>query len=345
MRRALLAWYHRGHRDLPWRRARDPYAIWVSEIMLQQTRVETVTPYYQRWMGRFPTVAALAEAPLDDVLTHWAGLGYYARARNLHAAAREIVARYHGHFPDDAQSVRALPGIGRYTAGAILSIAFGRAEPILDGNVARVLSRVFFVEEPGKQNQKLWALAAELVPADGAGDFNQAMMELGATVCTPRAPACLACPLRGICEAQRRGRAEALPPSRKKTPTRTVQQVTVLIERRRRWLLVRRPAAGLWGGLWEPPTGELAPDERPAEGAARMVQHSTGLRVDSVELIREFDHVLTHRRMSFHAFRARAEGRVRLTDYEAARWLPVGSAARDVGVAAWAARLLDGATP
>jgi A/G-specific adenine glycosylase len=344
IRRALLAWYSRGHRDLPWRHKRNPYGIWVSEIMLQQTRVETVTPYYQRWMARFPTVAALAQAPLDDVLSHWAGLGYYARARNLHAAAREIVARYHGRFPDDAEAVRALPGIGRYTAGAILSIAFGRPEPILDGNVARVLSRVFFVEDPGKQNQRLWALAAELVPPDGAGDFNQAMMELGATVCTPRAPGCLACPLRGICAAQQKGMAEALPPSRKKTPSRTVHQVTVLIERRRRLLLLRRPAAGLWGGLWEPPTGELAAGERPDEGAARMVHHSTGLRLDSVELIREFDHVLTHRRMSFHAFRARAEGRVHLTDYEAARWLPPATAARDVGVAAWAQRLLDGAT-
>jgi A/G-specific adenine glycosylase len=340
---ALLAWYRRGHRDLPWRRSPlsdDPYAIWVSEIMLQQTRVETVTPYFERWMRRFPTVKELARAPLDDVLALWSGLGYYARARNLHSAAGEIVARYAGRFPRERESVHALPGIGRYTAGAILSIAFGLPEPILDGNVARVLSRVFLVEEPGKHNQKLWALAESLVPAKGAGDFNQAMMELGATVCTPRGPACLACPLRAHCAAQQKGRQEEIPPPKKKAPLRAVEQVTVLVERQSKLLLVRRPPAGLWGGLWEPPTGELAPDEAPGEGAARVVHALTGLRLELVKPMRSFEHVLTHRRMRFHAFRARGSGRVKLAQYEAARWLPV-AAARELGVSAWAARLLE----
>jgi A/G-specific adenine glycosylase len=332
---ALVDWYRRGHRDLPWRRARDPYAIWVSEIMLQQTRVDTVKPYFTRWMTRFPTVTELARAPLDDVLQSWAGLGYYARARNLHAAAREIASQYGGRFPDDPERVRSLPGIGRYTAGAILSIAFGRAEPILDGNVARVLARLSLRED----REQLWALAASLVPEDAPGDFNQAMMELGATVCLPRAPSCLACPVRKYCAAQQKGLQERVPAVKKKPPVRAVEQVTVLVERRARLLLLRRPPSGLWGGLWEPPTGELARGESPSDAAARIVQSLTALRLDAVEPMSRFDHVLTHRRMRFHPFRARGRGRLRLSGYEAARWLSP-SQARDVGVAAWAARLI-----
>jgi A/G-specific adenine glycosylase len=335
---ALVDWYRRGHRDLPWRRARDPYAIWVSEIMLQQTRVDTVKPYFTRWMARFPTVSELAQAPLDDVLSLWAGLGYYARARNLHAAAHEIATEYGGRFPDEPDQVRALPGIGRYTAGAILSIAFGQRAPILDGNVARVLSRVFFVEDPGKGDEKLWALAEELLPSDSPGDFNQALMELGATVCTPRAPSCLACPLRKHCAAQQKGRQEALPVTKKKAPTRAVNQVTVLVERDEKILLLRRPPSGLWGGLWEPPTGELAAGEDPAQAAARVVHSLTALRLDGARPMAPFEHVLTHRRMRFHPFRARARGRLRVTGYEASRWV---AKANEVGVAAWAARLIN----
>jgi A/G-specific adenine glycosylase len=341
----LLAWYRRGHRDLPWRRAplkEDPYAIWISEIMLQQTRVETVKPYFTRWMARFPTVNALAEAPLDDVLTLWAGLGYYARARNLHAAAREIAVKYQGRFPDERDQVHALPGIGRYTAGAILSIAFGKVEPILDGNVSRVLSRVFFVEDPGKRDEKLWALAEQLVPQDSPGDFNQALMELGATVCVPRAPSCLACPLRNDCAAQQKGLQEQLPAKKKKAPLRTIDQVTVLVERQGRLLLLKRPPSGLWGGLWEPPTGELAAGEEPSEAAARVVQALTSLRLGSVEPLGRFEHVLTHRRMQFHPFRAIARGRLKLQGYQDSRWL-LPSAAGEVGVAAWAARLIGDA--
>src|SRR5262245_40256357 len=169
VRRALVAWFRAGHRDLAWRRTRDPYAIWISEIMLQQTRVETVTPYFERWMKRFPDARALARAPLDDVLRAWAGLGYYARARNLHAAAKEIAVRYQGRFPSEPEAVRALPGIGPYTAGAVLSIAFGRPEPILDGNVTRVLARLCALDgEPAALKRKLWQIAAALVPAEAA---------------------------------------------------------------------------------------------------------------------------------------------------------------------------------
>jgi A/G-specific adenine glycosylase len=347
LQRALVDWYRAGHRDLPWRRTRDPYAIWVSEIMLQQTRVETVTPYFERWMARFPSVRALAAAPLDEVLAAWAGLGYYARARHLHAAAREVAARYDGRVPSEPEAVRALPGVGRYTAGAILSLAFGRAEPILDGNVTRVLARLEALDDqPAALAPRLWRRAAQLVPADAAADFNQALMELGATVCTPRAPRCPDCPLASRCAARRSGRPEAFPRARPKRAVPTVRAATVLLEREGRVLLVRRPPAGLWGGLWEPPTGELAAGEHPLDGARRVVERFTHLRPDGLECIHRFDHVLTHRRIRFVAFRARARGRVRLAvdEYQAARWLaPDG--ARPLAVAAWTARLLARMTP
>ena len=342
VREALVAWFRRGHRDMPWRKTRDPYAIWISEIMLQQTRVETVTPYFQRWMQRFPSVSKLAAAPLDDVLTHWAGLGYYARARNLHAAAREIETTYGGRFPSDTEAVHALPGIGPYTAGAILSIAFGKAEPILDGNVMRVLSRVYRIEgavDDTAFKKKLWALAARLVPSEAAGDFNQAMMELGAMVCSVRAPGCSQCPLAALCAAQAAGVQEDYPAPKKKTALKAVEQVTVLVEKEGRVLLVRRPPAGLWGGLWEPPTGERARGEDADKAAARVLRATTGLALTHLAELDQFEHVLTHRRMRFFAFRARPRGRVKLDGYDASQWLPVKDAAA-LGVSAWTTRVL-----
>jgi A/G-specific adenine glycosylase len=349
LQRAFVKWFRAGHRDMPWRKTRDPYAIWVSEIMLQQTRVETVTPYFERWMRRFPTVRALAEAPLDDVLKHWSGLGYYARARNLHRAAQTIVREHGGRFPSDREGVRSLPGIGPYTAGAILSIAFDRPEPILDGNVARVLARLFRI--PGAVDEtafkkRVWQLAAELVPAEAPGDFNQALMELGATVCTPRAPSCERCPVRSGCGAHADGDPERWPAPKRKAALRAVEQVTVLLERDGKLVMVRREPNGLWGGLWEPPTGELATGEAPADAAARVARDCTGL--DAVEIAPVtgledgFEHVLTHRRMRFRPFRARARGRLRARagrGYDSAQWL-AGSDALELGVSAWTARLL-----
>lgn len=350
IRRALLRWFATAKRPLEWRKTRDPYAVWVSEIMLQQTRVETVTPYFVRWMRRFPTVRALAEASLDDVLAHWAGLGYYARARNLHAAAREVVASWGGRFPTEAAAVRALPGVGAYTAGAILSIAFDAAEPIVDGNVVRVLARVEALagaaDDPALKRQA-WERATALVRADGgraAGDFNQAMMELGATVCTPRAPACAGCPLAAVCRARAEGDVERYPaPKAKKAPPAVVA-VAVLAERDGKLLLVRRPPAGLWGGLWEPPMREVPASRGGAVSAtvaAEVARRCTGLALADIQLIDRFDHVLTHRRMRFFAFRARARGRVRLDGYDAWRWQPRAPRATDeLGVAAWTRRLL-----
>ncbi|HEY5926977.1 MAG TPA: A/G-specific adenine glycosylase, partial [Kofleriaceae bacterium] len=215
---AVVTHYRRDRRDLPWRKTRDPYAIWVSEIMLQQTRVATVIPYWERWMAKFPTVNALAAAPLDDVLAAWAGLGYYSRARNLWSGAREVTASFAGALPRQASELRRVPGIGPYTAGAIASIAYGERAPLVDGNVARVLARVFAIEHDIKSTagqKALWQRAGELMqalPADHApGDLNQGLMELGATLCSPTSPRCLLCPLASQCIAARTGRQDELP--------------------------------------------------------------------------------------------------------------------------------------
>ena len=222
-RRKLLAWYRRERRDLPWRRTRDPYRIWLAEIMLQQTRVAAVIPYYDRFLDRFPTVEALAHAPIEDVLQLWSGLGYYSRARNLHRAAQEIVSRHGGEFPRDAAAALALPGIGRYTAAAILSIAYGEPCGVLDGNVARVLARLDAIRgdlrAPGRW-RALEARAQELLAPREAGDWNQAMMELGATICLPKGPRCGVCPARSWCRANELGIADELPMVRRKPKAR-----------------------------------------------------------------------------------------------------------------------------
>ncbi|MBX7251062.1 MAG: A/G-specific adenine glycosylase, partial [Candidatus Promineofilum sp.] len=204
----LLSWWDANRADLPWRRTQDPYAIWIAEVMLQQTQIAAVVPYYERWLARFPTVAALAAAPLDDVLKQWEGLGYYSRARHLHAAAQRIVADHGGRLPDTLEELLRLPGVGRYTAGAVASIAYGVRAPVLDGNVIRVLSRLFDVAEDVTRPEtraRLWALAEALVPAERPGDYNQALMELGQVICVPQRPRCLLCPLRDDCLARQRG--------------------------------------------------------------------------------------------------------------------------------------------
>jgi len=251
-RRALPRWYRLHRRDLPWRRACDPYHIWVSEIMLQQTRVATVLDYYARWISEFPTITALARAPADRVMKRWEGLGYYSRARNLHRAAKLC----RGRVPQTFAALCALPGIGPYTGAAIASIAFSERVPVVDGNVARVLARVFGITENVKLPatlKRMFALAEQLMPARHPGDFNQAMMELGALVCTPARPLCEGCPLRRVCVAHARGLTERLP---NRGPSATLVPVTLTaacVCRGGRVLIVRRPARGLLAGLWELP--------------------------------------------------------------------------------------------
>ena len=264
--RELLAWYRAHKRDLPWRQSRDPYRIWVSEIMLQQTRVETVIPYYRRFLERFPTLLELAEAPEEEVLKLWEGLGYYSRARNLQAGAREVAERYGGVVPDDKAAVASLKGVGPYTAGAILSIAFNRPEPAVDGNVMRVLSRFFLLEhdiaKPGTR-PIIERLAASLIPEGAAGDFNQALMEHGALTCTPKSPGCLICPVMERCAGRLAGMETALPVKTKAKPPRPELRLAALIEgegpNAGKVLVRRRPDTGLLARMWELPH-VLVPD-------------------------------------------------------------------------------------
>jgi A/G-specific adenine glycosylase len=252
----LLEWYSLHRRDLPWRRTRDPYAILVSEIMLQQTRVAAVVPYYERWMRSLPTVVSLAKAKPDRVLALWAGLGYYSRARNLQKAAQMIVREFHGRVPSQVAALQSLPGVGRYTAGAITSIAFNQPAPILDGNVIRVLSRLFLVRgdtSTRRVRDVLWSLAGETIPAGDARDFNQALMELGALVCLPDSPQCDRCPMAGVCRAHHTGMADRVPLLRKRKPAQPVTQYALILRRGNKLLLRQRNNGELMEGMWSFP--------------------------------------------------------------------------------------------
>lgn len=355
---ALLSWYRQSHRDLPWRRSQDPYAIWISEIMLQQTRVETVKEYYRKFMQRFPTPVDLAEAPLDDVLSHWSGLGYYARARNLHAAACEIAQTHGGKFPNTAEEVHNLPGIGPYTAGAILSIAFGRKQPLVDGNVIRVFSRLFaYAEniESASARKHYWNLAEKLVPPPNVadpqkndpGDFNQALMELGATVCLPQNPMCMLCPLQQICVAKKQGNPEQYPPKKKERAIPTIHAVTLLVEHDNEYLMAQRPASGLWGGLFEPPTFENLQRENNVEFLRKQMQSHLSFDISSyinkLQPLPVFPHTLTHRHMEFSpyvlkAIRQKPQMHI-LGKYQGLRWVQKSQFSA-VGLAAWVTKLL-----
>lgn len=265
--KTLLPWYQKNKRDLPWRETKDPYKIWVSEIMLQQTQVKTVIPYYLRWLETFPGIASLAKAPLPKVLKLWEGLGYYRRARNLQEAAKLLMEKHGGRFPSDPETVYSLPGIGKYTGGAILSIAFGIPAPILDGNVARILSRLFAIPDPvdtGPGQKKLWRLAEKLLPQKNPGDFNQAMMELGATVCLPQQPACLICPVSRFCKARETGKEQAYPQKSIKMTLKKVRAACAIVRKDGKVFITQRPDNGLWARLWEFPTFRLAGKEKAA---------------------------------------------------------------------------------
>jgi A/G-specific adenine glycosylase len=307
-RGALLGWFARARRDLPWRRTRDPYAIWISEILLQQTRVAAVEPYYLRFLRRFPDVGALARARLGSVLKLWEGLGYYSRARNLHAAAKIILRDFGGRLPETAKELQTLPGVGRYTAGAIASIAFARDEPVLDGNVERVLCRAFRIHQPPKApatRKELWSLAEMLPPPGQAGDFNQALMELGALVCLPRTPRCDACPLRGRCGARRAGEESRLPVRKKKKalPHHTI--VAAVIRKGGRILIDRRKPDGLLGGLWEFPGGKARRDETLPAALRREVREEVDIGIRVGREIAVVRHAYSHFRITMHVFDCR----------------------------------------
>lgn len=323
MRARLLAWYRAHRRDLPWRAGEgetgDPYRVWLSEVMLQQTRVETVLRYYARWLERFPTLQALADAPLDDVLKAWEGLGYYSRARNFHRAVQEVAERHGGRVPDDPEAFGALPGVGRYTLGAVMSIAFGRALPVVDGNVRRVLAR--WTDDPDPAPERLWAMASALVPGEAPGELNQALMELGATICTPRGPRCGVCPASPICRARMAGTQEARPAPRRAKPLPHEDTAVAVIERDGRLLLVRRPASARLGGLWAFPWTIRHHGESVATAAERAAREGLAIEVEARDELGAVNHVFTHVRATYHAIRCRVvDGEPQALAYDAVAW-------------------------
>ncbi len=325
LRRSLLTWFERCRRDLPWRHSRDAYHIWVSEIMLQQTQVATVIPFFKRFLEAFPTLLDLAAAEEQQVLRLWEGLGYYRRARDLHRAAQQVVAEYDGRIPREPATLASLPGIGRYTMGAILSQAFDKRLPILEANSQRVLCRLFGRREDprrGPARRWLWQAAEALLPARRAGAFNQALMELGALICTPAAPRCDACPVAGLCTARRLGIQEEIPQRAAAAAPIAIQEAGVVLYRRRRILLVQRPPHGRWAGLWEFPHAPLQKGDAYEEAVARFLPRLTGFQA---EIGREFltlRHSVTHHRITLVCFEAQYRaGRFRSPFYKRGCWV------------------------
>jgi len=317
----IVAWQRaHGRHGLPWQGTRDAYRIWLSEVMLQQTQVATVLPYYERFLARYPTVGALAAAPLDDVLALWSGLGYYARARNLHRAAGEVVARFGGVFPSTAEALETLPGIGRSTAAAIAAFASGERRAILDGNVRRVLARHAGIEgDPtaAPTLARLWLAAEALLPDAAIEAYTQGMMDLGADVCAIRKPACLVCPVAEDCVARREDRVHELPGkrARRESPRREVAMLVVLSQGE--VLLQKRPPAGIWGGLWSLP--EAPPDAR----IDCVLAAEWGLESAEVQPLEPFDHAFTHFTLAVSPYRIRVRDRSTLAADKPSTWMPL----------------------
>ena len=311
-REALLDWYHDVKREMPWRETDDPYRIWVSEIMLQQTRVDQAEPYYQRFTEAFPTVHDLAEADRDAVLQQWEGLGYYSRARYLHEAAQTVVNEHGGTVPDTYDGLKSLKGIGPYTAAAVASIAYGKAHGVLDGNVIRVLTRVFAIEDDSTRSatrRRLQALVDALVDPDDPGNANQALMELGATVCTPRNPACDSCVLKPVCEAAKAGTPEHYPVTPESTPIPHHDiAVGLVFDEAGRLLIQRRPDDAMLGGLWEFPGGKCEEGESPDAACRRELHEELGIRVETDGLFYTLKHAYSHFKITLHAYPCRIVG-------------------------------------
>lgn len=322
--RSLREWYQRHGRDLPWRKTTDPYSIWVSEIMLQQTQVKTVIPYYYRWLERFPDIPTLANSPLQSVLKQWEGLGYYARARNLHRAAQKVVEDYQGVFPDRFSDVLSLPGIGRTTAGGILSAAFNQPISILDGNVKRVLARLVGLKTPPKKAiNQLWELSDRLLDRDHPREYNQALMDLGATICTPKQPSCLLCPWRDFCYAFQSNLQTQIPMREPSTPLPHKQiGVAVIWNDQGEVLIDRRLEEGLLGGLWEFPGGKIEANETIPDCIKREIKEELGISIEVRDHLITLNHAYTHFRVTLNVYHCRyLAGEPQPIECEEIRWV------------------------
>ena len=337
--RELLSWYSKNRRDLPWRRTHDPYAVWVSEVMLQQTRVETVAPYYLRWMRRFPTLASLAGASEQEVMRLWEGLGYYRRALALRDGARRILKHHSGHLPRDPVALAKLPGVGPYTAAAVAAIAFGADEIALDGNLRRIFSRLTNLDRDPRQPEAERALvdfARRRLPPGRAADFNQALMDLGSLVCRTREPRCAVCPVRVWCAARKKG-VQAMRPVRGRSRDVPEHVATAGVLRRNgRVLIAKRPAGGLLGGLWEFPGGKRRARESTRDCLRRELREELGVRVAVGETAGEIRHTYSHFRVTVHAFECRLlRGTPAPLEHEAIRWVvPSGLKTYPMGIVA-----------
>jgi len=305
LRKNIVRWYKKNQRPMPWRNTKDPYSIWVSEIMLQQTQVETVIPYYNRFLQRFPTVTDLANASLHSVMKAWEGLGYYSRARSMHLAAKQIMHQFNGMIPSTKEELLSLPGIGLYTAGAILSIAFEKPAPILDGNVVRVLSRVFHVTDNvslSSTKKILWKFAETIIPKNEVRDFNQGLMDLGAVLCKPKKPLCDACPVLKICVAYKLCIQEDLPVKPPRKPIPHYDVTAGIIWKRNRFLITLRPPRGLLGGLWEFPGGKKEKGESLQDCLKREIREELDIDIEVKDLFTTVKHAYTHFRITLHVF-------------------------------------------
>jgi A/G-specific adenine glycosylase len=328
LRRRLLAWFRTHQRDLPWRHNRDPYRIWISEVLLQQTQVATAVPGFHRFLAAFPTLADLAAADVQEVLRQWEGLGYYRRARDLHRAARQIVAEHGGTFPDDPAAAAQLPGLGRYMVGAILSQAFNRPMPIVEANSKRVLCRLFAHDGDIRSRATerwLWETAGSILSPRNPGEFNQALMELGALVCTPKSPRCSECPLAGHCRAYRHGLQGQIPRAAPAPRIVPVEEVAVVVRRRRDVLLVQRPPAGRWAGMWEFPHAPRASDEPLSAAAVRIGRSFLGIGIGNTEELMTIRHNVTRFRITMHCMKSMyLRGRFQSIFYPRGEWLDPG---------------------
>jgi A/G-specific adenine glycosylase len=323
----LLDWYQHAARDLPWRRTRDPYAIWIAEVMLQQTRVETVLPYYRRWMEKFPEPRSLAEASSDELMSAWEGLGYYRRAHLLQRAAKKILTDHDGNLPRDPDDLQHLPGVGKYTAAAVGAIAFDQDVVALDGNLRRVLARLLDMDIDPRSpagEARLITYASRLLPPGQASAFNQALMDLGAMICLPRAPACGSCPIAVHCQAFAAGTQLDRPVRRQRKPLPFVRRACAVLEQLEAVLIRQRPEGGLLGGLWEFPGVDVGETEALEEGLRQELRRALGIEVDIVRRIGIYHHTYTHFRVAAHAFECRCNGREPSpSDGNAFRWVDV----------------------